>query len=577
MQGKLKESPPVEPNVFINDIILISIMAVLAGCGLIYEYLLSHYAGRVLGSMESAIYSIIGIMIVSMGFGSFFARRFVRSFTVFAWLEVCVALLGASTILILSALIGYSHFLPQALAEHYGISVNILVSQGVTAALVKFSMLLPYVFGFLLGFLLGMEIPLMARIREHYYGKSLQHNTGTIYGADYIGAGVGAALWVCLMLKLEINQAAALTASLNVVVGLVFIIRFRAFIEGFGKLIAAHIVLILLVLLVFVYGGQWQARMENMLYFDEVVYQQHTEHQNLVFTRHAVSAGRPDIVDFYINSNLQFSSMDEHVYHEMLVHPAMLASARSDRVLIIGGGDGLALREVLKWRPLHVVLVDLDEELVNLFRQPELSMDASLARRVHQLTQGSLASKEVTLVAEDAFLYIDKLLAVDERFDTIIVDLPDPNHPDLNKLYSVLFYSKLKKLLVGDGALVVQSNSPYHAKSVFLSIGKTIKAAGFAGVDQYQQNVPTFGQWGWSIATPFSASPRQKILHSEHRLPDVRWATPSLIGAAFEFSVNFYNNYDEIEINRMNSLNLYHYHLEAWGANGGYSLQLGNE
>ncbi|MBL4866609.1 MAG: polyamine aminopropyltransferase [Pseudomonadales bacterium] len=566
-----------KPSIIINDVILICIMAVLAGCGLIYEYLLSHYAGRVLGSMESAIYSIIGIMIVSMGCGSFFARRFVRCFTVFAWLEVSVALLGATTILIISALIGYSHLLPQVVADHYNIPVNLTFSEGATSVLVKASMLLPYLFGFFLGFLLGMEIPLMARIREHYYGQSIQHNTGTIYGADYIGAGVGAALWVLLMLKLEINQAAALTASLNAVVGLVFIFRFREFIEGMKKLIIAHMFLALMVVLVYAYGGQWQARMENMLYLDEVVYQQHTEHQNLVFTRHSVTAFQPDIVDFYINGNLQFSSMDEHIYHEMLVHPALMASARTNNVLVIGGGDGLALREILKWQPEKVILVDLDKQLLNLFRQPELKMSDSLAKRIRQITQSSLSHDNVTLIAEDAFLYINQLLRQGQRFDAIVVDLPDPSHPDLNKLYSVIFYSKLKTLLAGDGVLVVQSNSPYHAKSVFISIGKTIKASGFSGVEQYQQNVPTFGQWGWTIATPLAISPRQKIVQSEHQLPKVSWVTPSLINSAFEFPVNFYRHYDKIEVNRMNSLNLYNYHQQAWSNQGGYSLQLGNE
>ena len=566
-----------KPSIIINDVILICIMAVLAGCGLIYEYLLSHYAGRVLGSMESAIYSIIGIMIVSMGCGSFFARRFVRCFTVFAWLEVSVALLGATTILIISALIGYSHLLPQVVADHYNIPVNLTFSEGATSVLVKASMLLPYLFGFFLGFLLGMEIPLMARIREHYYGQSIQHNTGTIYGADYIGAGVGAALWVLLMLKLEINQAAALTASLNAVVGLVFIFRFREFIEGMKKLIIAHMFLALMVVLVYAYGGQWQARMENMLYLDEVVYQQHTEHQNLVFTRHSVTAFQPDIVDFYINGNLQFSSMDEHIYHEMLVHPALMASARTNNVLVIGGGDGLALREILKWQPEKVILVDFDKQLLNLFRQPELKMSDSLAKRIRQITQSSLSHDNVTLIAEDAFLYVNQLLSEGQRFDAIVVDLPDPSHPDLNKLYSVIFYSKLKTLLAGDGVLVVQSNSPYHAKSVFISIGKTIKASGFSGVEQYQQNVPTFGQWGWTIATPLAISPRQKIVQSEHQLPKVSWVTPSLINSAFEFPVNFYRHYDKIEVNRMNSLNLYNYHQQAWSNQGGYSLQLGNE
>ncbi|MCJ8313345.1 MAG: polyamine aminopropyltransferase [Saccharospirillaceae bacterium] len=560
------------PHLIINDIIIISIMAVLAGCGLIYEYLLSHYAGRILGSMESAIYSIIGIMIVSMGCGSFYARRFKDSYKTFAWLEVTVALLGATTVLIISALIGYSHELPQVLSEHYGIEVTVLFSEGLTSVLYKISMTLPYVFGFLLGFLIGMEIPLIARIREHYYEKHIEHNTGTIYGADYIGAGVGAALWVLLMLKLEINQAAAITASLNLVAGLVFILRFKSRITGFKKLIFAHVVLAFMIVVIFYFGGNWHDRMQNMLYQNEVVYQQHTEHQNLVFTEHFISQEKGSVIDFYINGNLQFSSMDEYIYHEMLVHPAFLVAARTEHVLVIGGGDGLALREILKWKPKSVTLVDLDKELLELFQTPEIYMPKSLAENISELTQQSLSHEVVTLINQDAFIYSKKLLKNNNRFDVIVVDLPDPSHPDLNKLYTQEFYKTLKELLMSDGVMVVQSNSPYHAKSVFVSIGKTLKSAGFNSVQQYQQNVPTFGQWGWSIALPKANSAKQKIKQSEHQLPQVQWVTKSLIDASFEFPVHFYRNYADIKINRLNSLNIYQYFQQAWSVEGGYSL-----
>ncbi len=548
-------------------------MAVLAGCGLIYEYLLSHYAGQVLGSMESAIYSIIGIMIVSMGCGSFFSRRFKRCYFVFACLEVSVALLGATSILLLSALIAYANLLPQLLAEHYGIAVNLLYYEGATSVIYKTAMLLPYFFGFVLGFLLGMEIPLIARIRESYYEKHLEHNAGTIYGADYMGAGVGAALWVLLMLKLEINQAAALTASLNIIAGLLFIFRFRPKIGYFKELLLAHIFLIFVVFSVFVFGGNWQARLQDMLYLNTVVYQQKTEHQNLVFTRKFMDGKVPDLIEFYINGNLQFSSMDEHIYHEMLVHPAMMASARNDTILIIGGGDGLALREVLKWQPKKVILVDFDQQLVDLFEDPHQLMPESLARQISEMNQRSLTDNRVTRVHQDAFIYMDQLLRSAMLFDSIIVDLPDPSHPDLNKLYSVNFYTKLKSLLMGDGVLAVQSNSPYHAKSVFLSIGKTIKAAGFSGVDQYHHNVPTFGQWGWTLATSFATSPREKINLSQHSLPQTKWVTLSLINAAFEFPIGFYDDYQNIKENHLNELTIYRYHQDAWGENGGFNME----
>jgi spermidine synthase len=183
----------------------------------------------------------------------------------------------------------------------------------------------------------------------------------------------------------------------------------------------------------------------------------------------------------------------------------MMASARHDNILIIGGGDGLALRDVLTWNPKLVILLDLDEELVDFFTHPNSANDN---KAFIKMNGGAFSDPRVQTIFGDAWLGVDLLIAEGKRFDAIIVDLPDPNHPDLNKLYSTGFYNKLRHVLTGDGALVVQSTSPYHAKRTFLSIGKTIEASGFSQVDQYHANVPSFGEWGWTIAVPLGAAPK---------------------------------------------------------------------
>jgi spermidine synthase len=551
-------------KLLIDDSLLILIMATLACCGLIYEYLLSHYSARILGSVETVIYAIIGIMIVSMGLGAFGAKKIKDAFQGFVVLELVVAFIGCSATLFIASLIGLSQTLPHIIADTYQMPMDMLPRGGLLAKINWISLQLPYLFAFILGFLIGMEIPLIARIRETVYGHHLAHNAGTIYGADYIGAGVGAAIWVLFMLKIEISQAAALTATLNLVAGFIFLMRFKKYLRNIKWLLIGHTLLALLVISVFQYGGSWQKQMQNMLYLDKVVYQTQTPYQNLVFTERQLGGGYEPIYNFYINGRLQFSSLDEHIYHEFLVHPAMQASNQHNNILIIGGGDGLALRDVLKWNPKSVTLVDLDPKLIELFKSPEKTLPASLATKITTLTANSFSDSRVSVINGDAFIEIDKLLQQKQMFDTIIVDLPDPSHPDLNKLYSVNFYYRLNHLLNSDGAIVIQSTSPFHARNAFISIGKTVNQANFKQVQQYHQNVPSFGEWGWTIATKKGASVSERLSRNKTLSVDTVWLNAELLKGAFEFNKGFYDHKDKVKINYLGSNQLYQYHQNAW-------------
>ena len=560
---RIKSLKSKQIKLVVDDALLILIMATLACCGLIYEYLLSHYSARILGSVETVIYAIIGIMIVSMGLGAFAAKKVKDAFQGFVFLELMVALIGCSATLFIAAVIGFTQTLPHIIADTYQIPSDVFIQGDFLASLSWLSMQLPYLFAFVLGFLIGLEIPLIARIRETVYGHHLAHNAGTIYGADYIGAGIGAAIWVLFMLKIDINQAAALTASLNLIAGFVFLVRFRSHLRHKVKLVCGHILLAFLIILVFISGGHWQKKMQNMLYLDKVVFQTQTPYQNLVFTERLLGGDYDPIYNFYINGRLQFSSLDEHIYHEFLVHPAMQASARHDKILIIGGGDGLALREVQKWKPSSVTLVDLDPHLIELFKTPSKFLPPHLVDKIKRLTKDSFNQPGVNVINGDAFIAIDQLLASKQVFDTIIVDLPDPSHPDLNKLYSVNFYYRLKHLLSGDGAIVVQSTSPFHAKNAFVSIGKTLKKAGY-NTEQYHQNVPSFGEWGWSIGSKTGKLPSHRLSSATQIGVPTKWLTLSLFKSSLIFNKGFYTDKDKVKINYLGSNVLYQYHQKAW-------------
>jgi len=547
-----------------KDLTIFAIMAVLAGCGLIYEYLLSHYAGRVLGSIETVIFSMIGIMIVSMGIGAFLARYIKCPFTGFAWLELIIALSGVSAILIIGAVFSFVYEFPTIIADTFRLPPDMVPRGGLVTKGIWFAEHMPYVLGFFLGVMIGAEIPLIARVRQSLYRENLEHNTGDIYGIDYIGAGAGAAIWVLFMLALEPTLSAAFTATANLMVGLVFYILFYEKLKWKELLLIGHVLVSSLVLSVGIYGAKWDAAMEDLLYRDEVIYRTNTTYQHLVVTKRILDPHKEPAYYFFINGRTQFSSLDERIYHAMLTYPAMAASARHDKILIIGGGDGLGLRDVLRWNPEQVTLLDLDKSLVNFFSKPLFQDGKAINGPLLKLNANSLNDPRVDIHYGDAYLLVDDLIQNENVFDTIIVDLPDPSHPDLNKLYSSRFYKKLYRLLSGDGAISVQSTSPYHAEKAFMSIGKTLQAAGFGTVEQYHHNVPSFGEWGWSIATRHGRGAKARIT-ALARLPvNDRWSTKGKLLAAFEFSQGYFDDLASIKVNRLGSGQLYRYHYEAW-------------
>ena len=551
-----------------HDIVLIGTMGVVAGCGLIYEYLMAHYAGRILGAVEPTIYAMIGLMIVAMGLGAFAAKWVSSIFRGFAWLEVTIGLIGGFSVLVLSAAVAFAYSLPEWIRSIYGIDAGVALDGGLFTALKTFSKVLPFVLGFVLGLLIGMEIPLIARVRERVHDTHLPHNLGTMYGADYIGAGLGAAIWVLVCLKLPIVYAAVGTAAVNVVAGGVFLTVYRREVRPARALWAGHALLAALLVVLAAFGTQWIAGLSDSLFRDRVVYHLQTPYQNVVLTKRHVAGGRADILSLYINGRLQFASNDERIYHAYLTTPPMLAAYRHERLLVLGGGDGLALRDLLRWSPDSVTLIDIDPAVLDLFAgrdpdAPDWLSHALTARNGH-----SFDDPRVTVIQGDAFIEVERLSATDERFDVVIVDLPDPNHPDLNRLYSDYFYARVRALMSPDGAIAVQSTSPYHAKEAFLSIGKTLAHAGFV-VSPYHANVPSFGEWGWTLGTVTGKSGAERIAKLNVGVTPDGWLDGARIGAGFGFPPRYFDELSGIGVNRLGSHTVFNYHQDAWESRQG--------
>ena len=190
----------------------------------------------------------------------------------------------------------------------------------------------------------------------------------------------------------------------------------------------------------------------------------------------------------YLDQELQFCSLDERHYHEALVCPVMEMAASHERILILGGGDGLALREVLKYPNVkHVDFVDIDPIMVQLAKtEPTL-----LARN-----NGSFLDDRVHIHIEDAKKFIAGEM---QPYDVIIVDFPDPVNPILSSLYTKELFSQVASLLSKDGALVCQSSSLEDTPIAYWSIAKTMNNVGLNTL-AYNVTVPSFGLWGFHLA-----------------------------------------------------------------------------
>ena len=245
----------------------------------------------------------------------------------------------------------------------------------------------------------------------------------------------------------------------------------------------------------------------------------------------------------FIDGNLQFSSSDEYRYHEALIHVPMAQVQNPQRVLILGGGDGLAARELLKYEGVEITLVDLDKAITDL---------ASTNPVLAKLNEHSLTDPRVTVINDDAFKFLEHM---ENTYDVIVVDLPDPNNATLAKLYSNIFYRLGYKALGENGVMVVQSTSPYYATKTFWSIHKTLESEGFY-VYPYHLQVPSFGDWGFNLASKHSLA----IIHPV-RAVNTRFLTDDVMNKMFVFGKDEIAG--DVEINAVTRPVILDYYMDA--------------
>jgi spermidine synthase len=549
----------VTPRYF--KILLAFCMFSTGASGLVNEYVLATLTTYILGNSIEQFSIVIASMMLMMGVSGFVQTKMSNDNLIgkFVTLEASMAIICA--------------FAPLAIYWTY-------------ANLTDHFLIIHYFFVLLVGFLIGFEIPLVMRIIEQNK-VSLKTNLSLVYAMDYIGAFIGAILWVKFLLKnYPITEISFIVAGFNLLIAfitVIYLMRFKL-IKNLWLSLTLMISATLSLSIGYWHNQELTHLLEQKFYDDPIVFSKTTKYQHLVLTENK----NTNDLRLYINGNTQFSSLDEARYHELLVHP-LITLANPTSVLILGGGDGLALREVLKYDQVKsVTLVDLDPEMVKLATDntslSQLNNNAFADARLKFLTADGIQdvgvnsvklqkrenSEDVERVASvnvynlDADTYLKK--TNDQQWDAIIIDLPDPSSIEINKLYTKEFYYQVKKRLNENGLLTVQSTSPYHAKEAFLSIGFTLKSVGFHTLP-YRQNIPSFGDWGYHLAWKSPNTELQvktKLKNIDSFDVDTRFITPEILNASLAFGKGELTSTHHC-VNRLMSPCLMHQYLDySW-------------
>jgi spermidine synthase len=503
-----KEAPTPRPV----ELALLASVFVVAACGLLYELAAGAIASYLLGDSILQFSTIIGTYLFAMGIGSWLSRYLTRQLPAhFLRIELLVGLVGGALPAILFIANAYA---PQSFR--------------------------PLLYGLVLlvGILVGLEIPLVMRILKR--NVQLKDLVSQVLTFDYLGAlAVSVAFPLVLVPQLGLVRTGLLFGLLNAAVALWALWLFRHELRGFKGHVAATVGTFAVLAAGFVGANQITSIAEDKFYQDRIVFSANSPYQRIVVTQGR--AGHR----LFLNGNLQFAQRDEYRYHEALVHPIIAAHGAPKKVAVLGGGDGMAVRELLKYPGIEsITLVELDPNMTRLFAEhPQLAA----------LNDHALLSSKLHIVNTDAFKFLE---TTSETFDAIIVDFPDPSNFSVGKLYTTSFYALLDQRLSASGYAVVQTTSPLIARKSFWTVVSSIEAVGLSATP-YHAHVPSFGEWGFIIAS-----------HRPYRLPSqlpegLRFLNTQSLPLLFDFPQDMARL--PMEPNRLSNQVLVTTFEEEWG------------
>lgn len=495
---------------------LLAATLVVSTCGLVYELVAGAMASYLLGDSITMFSLVIGVYLSAMGLGSYVTRFLPqeRQLERFLRVEIAVGLVGGFSAVVL--------FLAFAWADATRSVLLVLVA--------------------LVGGLVGVEIPLLLGIlKDEVAFKDL---VARVLAFDYLGALVASLLFpLVLVPRLGLVRTSFAFGLANALVALGLGWTQRKRLHGGGQIRIEALAAAVALACGLALGRDVEGLLEHDLFEAPIIFARQTKYQKIVLT------GSEGDLRLFLNGHLQFSSKDEHRYHESLVHPACALAGNHPRsALVLGGGDGLALRELLRYPTLQeATLVDLDPEMTTLFSQREI---------LTRINQGSYSDKRVKVVNEDALTWLEK---TDAFFDVIVVDVPDPSNFSVGKLFTRAFYRLCKRHLADAGALVVQATSPTVAPRSYWCIERTIAEADLA-TQPYHAHVPSFGDWGFVLAT---TTPRPRPAALAPGLP-LRFLNDRVLPGLFEFGEDQKAPAGKVAVNELGDQVLVHYYTTEW-------------
>jgi spermidine synthase len=523
------------------EVALLASVFVVAACGLVYELSAAALSSYLLGDSVLQFSTIIGTYLFAMGVGSWLSRYFDRQLPAhFLRIELMVALIGGA--------------LP---------AILFLANAYVPGA---FRLLL-YGLVMVVGTLVGLEIPLVMRILKR--NIVLKNLVSQVLTFDYLGAlAVSVAFPLILVPQLGMIRTGLLFGFMNAAVAVWALWLFRHELRRIGAHALACVLSLAALLAGFVWADHITTLAEDKFYQDRIVFSATSPYQRIVVTRGLLGHR------LFLNGNLQFAERDEYRYHEALVHPVMAAQGAPKKVAVLGGGDGMAVREILKYPSVEsVTLVELDPNMTKLFTDHE-----TLAA----LNGHSLSSPKVKIVNTDAFQWLQQpggssaagpsqgasapsggsepreagSVGVDDLYDVIVVDFPDPTNFAIGKLYTNSFYALLEKRLSASGYAVIQTTSPLVARKSFWTVATTIESVGLRATP-YHAHVPSFGEWGYIIAS------RRPYRMPDALPPGLRFLSPSTLPLMFDFPLDMARV--PTEVNRLSNQILVTTYEQEWG------------
>ncbi len=496
---------------------------IIAACSLIYELLISSLSTYLLGSSVIHYSVTIGLFLFFMGVGAWLAQSITRHVVpAFISIEIAIGAVGGVSALLLLVVYAWTEYYYPAMVLVVGV----------------------------IGILIGMELPLLTRILETRCG--LRRGISQVLTFDYIGALLASLLFPFILLPyLGHLLTASAVGLINLFVALLVAYSFRSQLYVWrGKLLAGIALCLAVLIACVVWVRPAEVLIQTALYEDPVIDTRQSTYQKLVLTE------RGNDLRLYLDGNLQFSSVDEYRYHEVLVHlPAAFALNRR-RALVIGGGDGLAARELLKYNSIETVdVVDLDAAVTGL---------AASQHQLLALNQGALSDERVNVTNTDAWNF---LAADGDLYDLIVIDLPDPESEDIAKLYSVAFYQRVARRLSVGGVMITQATSPWFARQAFWSIGNTLEVV-FPQVRPATVYVPSFGLWGFFMASAHSLGKPTRSVQPGRFINDLTLMDVLRLPADLPRV--------KAEVNQNHSLPVIEYYREGWEAMN-YAAPLADE